>query len=66
MKSVKWNRKTISGFDLVLISTAHDAVNYQQLADWAPLIVDTRNVMAGIKKRARMRACAVNNKVWKA
>ena len=45
-KSVKWNRKTISSFDAVLISTAHDAVNYLQLAEWSPLIVDTRNVMS--------------------
>jgi UDP-N-acetyl-D-glucosamine dehydrogenase len=45
-KSVKWNRKIISSFAAVLISTAHDAVNYQQLADWSSLIVDTRNVMA--------------------
>jgi UDP-N-acetyl-D-glucosamine dehydrogenase len=49
-KSVPWNRKTIAAFDAVLISTAHDAVNYQQLADWAPLIVDTRHVM--VKCRA--------------
>ena len=61
-KSVKWNRKIISSFDAVLISTAHDAVNYKNLADWARLIVDTRNVMAKIKTRAR----AVNDKVWKA
>jgi UDP-N-acetyl-D-glucosamine dehydrogenase len=57
-KSVKWNRKTISSFDAVLIATAHAAVDYQQLADWTPLIVDTRNVMAGIKTAA--------GKVWKA
>ena len=57
-KSVKWNRKTISAFDAILISTAHEAVNYGQLADWARLIVDTRNVMAEIK--------IANDKVWKA
>ncbi len=57
-KSVKWNRGVISGFDLVLISTAHDAVNYQQLADWAPLIVDTRNTMTKYK--------VASGKVWKA
>jgi UDP-N-acetyl-D-glucosamine dehydrogenase len=57
-KSVKWNRKTISNFDLVLISTAHDAINFQQLADCSPLIVDTRNVMAESKVRP--------GKVWKA
>jgi UDP-N-acetyl-D-glucosamine dehydrogenase len=45
-KSVAWNRKIISSFDAVLISTAHAAVNYRQLAAWSPLIVDTRNVMA--------------------
>ena len=48
-KSVKWDRKAISSFDAILISTAHDAVNYRQLANWAQLIVDTRNVMAEIK-----------------
>ena len=57
-KSVKWNHKIISSFDVVLISTAHDAVNYKQLADWARLIVDTRNVMAKVK--------IANDKVWKA
>ncbi len=57
-KSVKWNRKIISAFDAVLISTAHDSVNYQQLVDWSPLIVDTRNVMAKSKVAA--------GKVWPA
>ena len=57
-KSVKWNRPTISGFDAVLISTAHAAVNYQQLADWSPLVVDTRNVMAKFK--------TADGQVWKA
>lgn len=57
-KSVKWNRRTISGFDAVLIATAHSAVNFQQLAGWARLIVDTRNVMAEITMPS--------GKVWKA
>jgi UDP-N-acetyl-D-glucosamine dehydrogenase len=57
-KSVKWGRKIISGFDAVLISTAHAAINFQQLADWSPLIVDTRNVMAQFKVPA--------GKIWKA
>ena len=57
-KSVKWNRRSLSGFDLVLISTAHAAVKYQQLADWARLIVDTRNVMASCESAA--------GQVWKA
>jgi UDP-N-acetyl-D-glucosamine dehydrogenase len=57
-KSVKWQRQVISSFDAVLISTAHRDVDYQQLADWSPLIVDTRNVMAN---------CNVTpGKIWKA
>ena len=50
-KSVSWDQKTVSRFDAVLISTAHKAVDYNQLARWAPLIIDTRNAMAGIKCR---------------
>jgi UDP-N-acetyl-D-glucosamine dehydrogenase len=57
-KSVQWERKIISAFDAVLISTAHDAVNYQDLAGWSPLIVDTRNVMAKFK--------VAPGQVWKA
>jgi UDP-N-acetyl-D-glucosamine dehydrogenase len=51
MTSVAWNQDTIAGFDLVLIATNHASVNYQELADWAPCIVDTRNAMNGIKTR---------------
>jgi UDP-N-acetyl-D-glucosamine dehydrogenase len=47
VKSVDWNQATVAGFDLVLISTAHANVNYAELADWAQLIVDTRNAMHG-------------------
>jgi len=58
LRSVKWNRKTIAAFDAVLISTAHRAVNFGELARWARLIVDTRNVMAGVT--------GSRGKVWKA
>jgi UDP-N-acetyl-D-glucosamine dehydrogenase len=47
-KSVAWNRATVEGFDAVLLATNHASVNYQELADWSPCIVDTRNAMAGI------------------
>lgn len=50
-ESVGWSRDLIRGFDLVLIATNHACVNYQELADWAPVIVDTRNAMAGIATR---------------
>lgn len=57
-KSVTWEQKTIARFQVVLISTAHDLVNYSELAAWAPLIVDTRNVMAKI--------ATAPGQVWKA
>jgi UDP-N-acetyl-D-glucosamine dehydrogenase len=42
-KSVLWSQDVISSYDCVLISTAHKSVNYDQLLEWAQLIVDTRN-----------------------
>ncbi|MGV8938691.1 MAG: nucleotide sugar dehydrogenase [Allorhizobium sp.] len=45
-RSIAWDEKTIRSFDLVLVSTDHDEVDYQSIADWAPLIVDTRNIFA--------------------
>jgi len=58
VKSVAWKEKTIKGFDLVLIATKHNAVDYRQLAQWAGCIVDSRNAMAGIKTKP--------GQVWKA
>jgi UDP-N-acetyl-D-glucosamine dehydrogenase len=57
-KSIGWRRTTIESFDLVLIATNHSCVDYQDLADWAHCIVDTRNAMSGIHVRS--------GKVWKA
>lgn len=45
-RSVTWDQETLSSFDVVLIATDHDTVDYQALADWCPLIVDTRNTFA--------------------
>src|ERR1044071_983218 len=58
VKSVEWDRQTIRSFDVTLISTAHKRVNYQELAEWSDTIVDTRNVMAGVKTKP--------GQVWKA
>jgi UDP-N-acetyl-D-glucosamine dehydrogenase len=57
-KSVDWNAGNIASFDLVLIATNHAHVNYQELADWARCIVDTRNAMASVR--------VAPGKVWKA
>jgi UDP-N-acetyl-D-glucosamine dehydrogenase len=56
--SVVWGRETIQTCDLVLIATNHKAVNYQELADWAACIVDTRNAMASVRTK--------HGQVWKA
>ncbi|MGD1089315.1 MAG: nucleotide sugar dehydrogenase [Verrucomicrobiota bacterium] len=57
-RSVGWNRETLQSFDVVIIATNHQAVNYQELADWGLCIVDTRNAMAGVKTKPEQ--------VWKA
>ena len=57
-RSVAWNRATIEGFDLVLVATNHATVNYEELAEWAHCIVDTRNAMARVK--------TLPGRVWKA
>ena len=44
--SVPLNRDTVGAFDAVLIATDHDAIDYAALADWSPLLIDTRNVFA--------------------
>ena len=45
-QSIEWLQDVIASFDCVLIATAHASVDYRQLADWARLVVDTRNVMS--------------------
>jgi UDP-N-acetyl-D-glucosamine dehydrogenase len=57
-KSAEWCQSVISGFDAVVIATAHASISYQELADWAKCIVDTRNVMAACRAKP--------GQVWKA
>jgi UDP-N-acetyl-D-glucosamine dehydrogenase len=57
-KSVAWSKEIVSSYDLVLVSTNHACVNYQELAAWAKGIVDTRNAMATI--------ATAPGQVWKA
>jgi UDP-N-acetyl-D-glucosamine dehydrogenase len=57
-KSISWDRKSVSSFDAVVIATAHQGVNYQELVDWAPCLIDTRNATKGLAVKP--------NQVWKA
>ncbi len=45
MKSVELSPEHLAEYDAVLIATHHKAYNWQQIADHAKLIVDTRNAM---------------------
>ncbi len=56
--SITWDEAILRTFDCVLISTAHACVNYNELAAWCPLIVDTRNAMAAVPTKP--------GQVWKA
>jgi UDP-N-acetyl-D-glucosamine dehydrogenase len=58
IRSVNWDQSTLAGFDAVVIATNHKAVNYQELADWCPCVVDTRNAMSAITTKS--------GQVWKA
>jgi UDP-N-acetyl-D-glucosamine dehydrogenase len=57
-KSVPWKKMIISSFDAVIIVTKHSTINYKQLVDWAPLIVDARNALSDIE--------TLPDQVWKA
>ena len=45
-KSVPLSAATIAAYDVVLVSTDHDEVDYGLIAEHAKLIIDTRNVFA--------------------
>jgi UDP-N-acetyl-D-glucosamine dehydrogenase len=53
-RSIEWNKATVGGYDVALICTEHDTVNYGELVEWSPLVVDTRNATKDIKNRDRI------------
>jgi UDP-N-acetyl-D-glucosamine dehydrogenase len=57
-RSIAWTPDILKKFDAVLISTQHEVVDYQELADNTECIIDARNAMAGIRTRP--------GQVWKA
>jgi UDP-N-acetyl-D-glucosamine dehydrogenase len=58
LESIPWDRQSVEAYDVVIIATDHAAIDYARLAEWARLIVDTRNAMARIDTPP--------GKVWKA
>ena len=59
-QSIEWHEDAVSAYDLVLVATDHNVFSIEELINWAPLIVDTRNAIekSGVK--------ATKNQVWKA
>ena len=54
MKSIPLTSGNLARFDAVVISTDHSDVDYGLVAEAAGLVIDTRNVMAGRRGRARI------------
>jgi UDP-N-acetyl-D-glucosamine dehydrogenase len=51
MQSVPLTPDALKSYDCVLISTHHSAYNWQEVADHATLIIDTRNATRNVKGR---------------
>jgi len=49
-RSVEWDPENISSYDAAVVCTAHHGVNYEQLADTIPLIIDTCNIVPKDRK----------------
>ncbi len=58
LRSVTWDEATVQSFDVVVIVTAHAAVDHADLALWSECIVDTRNALGDVQTRP--------GQVWKA
>ena len=48
MTSVELTSESLAAYDCVLVSTNHNAYDWQMISDHARLIVDTRNAMKGV------------------
>lgn len=56
-KSIPLSEATVSGYDVILISTAHRAIDYAAVLGWAQVVVDTRNAierLAGVKNHPKV------------
>ena len=50
MRSRPLSAKALAGYDAVVISTDHSCYDYDWIVENAPLVVDTRNATAGVRK----------------
>ena len=56
--SIQWGKTSLSSFDAAIVVTHHTQIAYQDLLQYCPLIIDTRNALASYT--------ASKNQVWKA
>ena len=49
MESVDWDAKSLATFDVAVIATNHDGVDYGPLLENVPLVVDTRNALRDVQ-----------------
>lgn len=54
LKSVDFNKNSFRGSDCVVIVTDHSKIDYEFIAKNSKLVVDTRNVLKGIKNRSNI------------
>ena len=47
-ESIEWEEGVISDYDCVIVATAHERIDFSDLAKWSDCIVDTRNAMQSI------------------
>lgn len=55
MRSQRLSEETLSASDLVMILTDHSGVDYHQVVQYAPVVVDTRGVLRGLEGIASAR-----------
>ena len=55
MKSIALTASSLASYDCVLISTDHDAIDYEELVQHSRLVVDTRNATAKLAAELRQR-----------
>lgn len=57
-QSIVWSREILSSYDLVLIATDHEEIDYRMLVDEVATVVDSRNALErrGLKARDHWKA----------
>lgn len=48
MDSVEFSKEMFEKFDVIVICTHHDEINWETLVEWSPVVVDTRNATKSV------------------